>query len=117
MNKILGSKASSLAFHLDGNYLAVRLTNGILLIHDSKIKKLNYGTYREKFDLPKLDIVIDSNESKGAIISVRFFARDDILAVRFDNEKLPAAGELRSIKFDVSFTQLYSNRHSSKALN
>ena len=118
LTKNLGAKASAVAFHPDGDFLAVGLTNGVLFILDSKMKKLNYGTYQEEFDLPTLDIIMNPKESKGAIICARFSARGDFLAVSYDNEKVSSvAGELRSTKFDASFTQLYVNRHSPKALN
>ena len=82
------------------------------------MKKLNYGTYQDEFDLPSLDIIMNPKESKGAVICIKFSARGDFLAVSFDNEKVSASiGELRATKFDTSFVQLYVNRHSSKAMN
>ena len=82
------------------------------------MKKLNYGTYQEEFDLPTLDIIMNPKESKGAIVCIRFSARGDFLAVSYDNEKVGAtAGELRSTKFDTSFVQLFVNRHSAKAMS
>ena len=42
-NSFIG--ATSVAFHPDGDFLAIGLNNGVLLILDSKMKKLNYGTY------------------------------------------------------------------------
>jgi hypothetical protein len=82
------------------------------------MKKLNYGTYEEEFDLPSLDIIMNPKESKGAVVCIKFSSRGDFLAVSYDNEKISGtAGELRTTKFDASFVQLFVNRHSSKALN
>lgn len=82
------------------------------------MKKLNYGTYEEEFDLPSLDIIMNPKESKGAIVCIKFSSRGDFLAVSYDNEKISGTvGELRTTKFDASFVQLFVNRHSSKALN
>lgn len=118
LTKNLGAKATSVAFHPDGDFLSVGLPNGILLLLDSKMKKLNYGTYEEEFDLPSLDIIMNPKESKGAVIAIKFSSRGDFLAVSFDNEKVSGtAGDIRSSKFDSSFVQLYVNRHSSKALS
>jgi hypothetical protein len=89
-----------------------------MLILDSKMKKLNYGTYQEEFDLPSLDIIMNPKEAKSAILAMRFSARGDFLAVSYDNEKMSnAAVESRATKFDTSFVLLYVNRHSSKSMN
>lgn len=98
--------------------MAVGLNNGIFLLLDSKMKKLNYGTYQEEFDLPSLDIIMNPKESKGAVLCIRFSIRGDYLAVSYDNEKTGGrSGELRTTKFDASFVQLYVNRHSAKSLD
>jgi hypothetical protein len=42
-------KASCLDFSPDGAYLAVGMNNGYILILDSYVKKLNYGTFSEEY--------------------------------------------------------------------
>ena len=47
--KNLGTQATCLAFSPDGSYLAVGLVNGVFLLLESKIEKLNFGTYAEEY--------------------------------------------------------------------
>ena len=49
ISKNLGTQATSLNFSPDGSFLAVGLVNGVFLILDSKVEKLNFGTYMEEF--------------------------------------------------------------------
>lgn len=41
----LGAKATAIAYHPDGDFLAVGMANGILLLLEAKTKKMNFGTY------------------------------------------------------------------------
>ncbi|MBK8156510.1 MAG: hypothetical protein IPK55_11185 [Streptococcus sp.] len=34
-----------MAYHPDGDFLAVGMANGILLLLEAKTKKMNFGTY------------------------------------------------------------------------
>lgn len=83
----LGAWATAIAYHPDGDYLAVGMENGILLLLEAKTKKMNFGTYQEEFDKPSLDIIMNPKESKGAVICIKFSSRGDFMAVSFDNEK------------------------------
>ena len=47
--KNLGTQATCLSFSPDGSYLGVGLVNGVFLILDSKVEKLNFGTYLEEY--------------------------------------------------------------------
>ena len=47
VTKNLGTQATSLCFSPDGCYLAVGLVNGVFLLLESMIEKLNFGTYME----------------------------------------------------------------------
>jgi WD40 repeat protein len=78
--------ANCLAFSPDGNFLAVGLINGVFLLLDSKIEKLNFGTYMEEFHPPNLDVVMSPKESKTAVIGLKFSFKGDYLAVSYDNE-------------------------------
>jgi WD40 repeat protein len=85
MSKNLGAQASCLAFSPDGSFLAVGLVNGIFLLLDSKIEKLNFGTYMEDFHPPTLDSVMSPKESKTAVLCIKFSFKGDFLAISFDN--------------------------------
>ena len=78
--------ATCLAFSPDGNFLAVGLINGVYLLLDSKIERLNFGTYMEEFHPPNLDVVMSPKESKTAVISLKFSFKGDYLVVSYDNE-------------------------------
>jgi hypothetical protein len=45
MTRNLGAKATAIAYHPDGDFLAVGMANGILLLLEAKTKKMNFGTY------------------------------------------------------------------------
>lgn len=45
LSKSLGTQASSLAFSPDSSFLIVGLVNGVMLVLESKIEKLSFGTY------------------------------------------------------------------------
>jgi hypothetical protein len=78
--------ATCLTFSPDGNFLAVGLINGVFLLLDSKIERLNFGTYMEEFHPPNLDVVMSPKESKTAVICVKFSFKGDYLVVSYDNE-------------------------------
>lgn len=72
VSKSLGSQATSLCFSPDGSFLAVGLVNGIFLLLESKIEKLNFGTYIEEYRPPTLDVIMSPKESRSAILAIRF---------------------------------------------
>jgi hypothetical protein len=82
----LGAQATSLAFSPDGAYLAVGLLNGVMLVLEAKIGRLNFGSYMEEYSLPTLDVKMSPKEAKSAVIAIRFSFRGDFLAVTFNNE-------------------------------
>ncbi len=86
MSKNLGTQASCLVFSPDGNYLAIGLVNGVFLLLDSKIIKLNFGTYMEDFQPPTLDVIMSPKESKACILKAKFSFKGDYLAISYDNE-------------------------------
>jgi WD40 repeat protein len=86
VSKNLGTQATCLSFSPDGSFLAVGLINGVFLLLDSKIEKLNFGTYMEEFHPPSLDVVMSPKESKTAVINIKFSFKGDFLAVSYDNE-------------------------------
>ena len=47
MSKNLGTQATSLAFSPDGTSLIIGLINGVLLVLESRVEKLAFGTYME----------------------------------------------------------------------
>lgn len=57
-----------------------------MLVLDSKIDKLNFGTYMEEYTLPTLEVLISPKESKSSIVCIRFSFKGDFLAVSFNNE-------------------------------
>ena len=85
VSKNLGTQATCLSFSPDGSFLAVGLINGVFLLLDSKIEKLNFGTYMEEFHPPSLDVVMSPKESKTAVINIKFSFKGDFLAISFDN--------------------------------
>ena len=86
MCKNIGAQATSLSFSPDGSFLAIGLVNGLFLILNSKIEKLNFGTFMEDFTPPKLDLEMSPKESKSAVLMVKFSNNGDFLAVSYDNE-------------------------------
>ena len=86
ISKNLGTQATCLDFSPDGRYLAVGLVNGVFLILESYIERLNFGTYMEEFSLPTLKVVMCPKESKSSIIAVRFSYKGDFLAISYNNE-------------------------------
>ncbi len=76
-----------MAFSPDGSFLAVGLINGVFLILDAKVEKMNFGTYLEEFHPPTLDVVMSPKESKTAVITMRFSFKGDFLAISYDNEQ------------------------------
>lgn len=66
--------------------MAVGLINGVFLLLDSKIEKMNYGTYMEDYKSPSLDIVMSPKESKTSVISIKFSFKGDFIAISYDNE-------------------------------
>ena len=75
-----------MAFSPDGSYLAVGLVNGVFLLLESKIEKLNFGTYMEEYQAPTLDVIMSPKESKSAVIAIKFSYKGDFLAISYDNE-------------------------------
>lgn len=122
ISKNLGVPATCLSFSPDGSYLAVGLVTGILLVIDSKIEKLNFGTYMEDFNPPSLDVMMTSKESKSAILCCKFSNKGDFLAVSYDNEQRiedptktnPLSQKVNTDKKETSFVLMYVNRQSSR---
>lgn len=119
VSKYLGAQATSLGFSPDGSYLIVGLLNGVLLVLDAKIGRLNFGSYMEEFSLPSLDVKMSPKEAKAAVIAIRFSYRGDFMAVSFNNETR-IIGQQKDNKgaelgaFEQSFVMIYVNRISSK---
>jgi hypothetical protein len=57
-----------------------------MLVLESKIEKLNYGTYLEEYTLPSLEVLISPKEAKSTVICMKFSYKGDFLAVSFNNE-------------------------------
>jgi len=64
----------------------VGLINGVMLVLESKIDKLNFGTYLEEYTLPSLEVLISPKEAKAGIVCMKFSYKGDYLAVSFNNE-------------------------------
>ena len=62
------------------------LINGLMLILESKIDKLNFGTYMEEYTLPSLKVLILPKEAKARIVCMKFSYKCDYLVVSFNNE-------------------------------
>jgi WD40 repeat protein len=87
VSKNLGTQATCLSFSPDGNFLAVGLINGVFLLLESKVEKLNFGTYMEEYHPPSLDVIMSPKESKTAILNIKFSFRGDFIAISYDNEQ------------------------------
>lgn len=115
VSKNLGTQASCLSFSPDGSFLVVGLVNGVFLLLDSKIEKLNFGTYKEDFHPPSLDIIMTTKEAKTSIITVKFSFKGDFIAISYDNEQLGEEVNLKEgDKQDTAFVLLYVNRLSTR---
>ena len=66
--------------------MAVGLANGVLLLMDSQIERMNYGTYIEEYSMPSLNVVMCPKEAKASIVCVKFSYLGAFLAVSFNNE-------------------------------
>ena len=84
--KNLGTQATCLDFSPDGKFLAVGLVNGVFLLMESEIERMNYGTYKEEYSLPSLNVSMCPKEAKASIVAVKFSYKGDFLAVSYNNE-------------------------------
>ena len=91
VSKYLGTQATSIQFSPDGSYLIVGLINGVMLVLEAKVEKLNFGTYMEEYSMPTLEVVMSPKEAKAAVVCLKFSYRGDYLAVSFNNEYRPEA--------------------------
>ena len=66
--------------------MVVGLINGVMLVLESKIEKLNFGTYLNEYTLPALEVIMSPKVAKSAIIALKFSYKGDYLAVSFNNE-------------------------------
>ena len=66
--------------------MVVGLVNGVMLVLESKIEKLNFGTYMNEYTLPALEVIMSPKVCKSAIIAIKFSYKGDYLAVSFNNE-------------------------------
>lgn len=114
-----------MSFSPDGSFLAVGLVNGFFLILESKIEKLNYGTYMEEYRPPTLEVLMSPKESKSAVIAIKFSYRGEFIAISYDNEHKAAEStnvskatnpnlSKQGDKRETSFVLLYVNRTSGK---
>ena len=86
VTKNLGTQATCLDFSPDGKYLAIGLVNGVFLLLESHIERLNFGTYMEEFSQPTLAVIMCPKESKSSIINLKFSYKGDFLVVSYNNE-------------------------------
>ena len=86
VSKNLGTQATCLDFSPDGKFLAVGLQNGVFLLLDSAIEKMNFGSYLDEYIAPTLGVVMCPKDSKSAVVTLRFSNHGDFLAVSFNNE-------------------------------
>lgn len=86
LSKSLGTQASCLTFSPDSSFLVVGLVNGVMLVLESKIEKLNFGTYMQEYTLPALEVIMSPKVSRASIIALKFSYKGDFLAVSFNNE-------------------------------
>jgi hypothetical protein len=66
--------------------LVIGLINGVMLVLESKIGKMNFGSYMEEYSLPTLDVKMSPKEAKATVIAIKFSFRGDFLAISFNNE-------------------------------
>ena len=66
--------------------MIIGLINGVLLVLESRVEKLNFGTYMEQYTMPTLEVVMSPKEAKAAVVNIKFSYRGDYLAVSFNNE-------------------------------
>lgn len=66
--------------------MIIGLINGVLLVLESRVEKLNFGTYMEQYTMPTLEVVMSPKEAKAAVVTMKFSYRGDYLAVSFNNE-------------------------------
>ena len=57
-----------------------------MLVLETKIQKLNYGTYMQEYTLPALEVIMSPKVSRASIIALKFSYKGDFLAVSFNNE-------------------------------
>ena len=57
-----------------------------MLVLESKVEKLNFGTYLEEYTLPALEVIMSPKVSRASIISIKFSYKGDFMAVSFNNE-------------------------------
>ena len=94
VSKNLGTQATCLCFSPDGSFLAIGLINGVFLLLDCKIEKLNFGTYMEEYHPPTLDVIMSPKESKTAITTIKYSFKGDFLAISYDNEQKEGDSEV-----------------------
>ena len=86
VSKNLGTQATCLDFSPDGRFLAVGLVNGVFLLLESHIERMNFGTYMEEYSPPKLGVVMCPKEAKAPVVALKFSYDGSYLAVSFNNE-------------------------------
>ena len=64
----------------------VGLVNGVMLVLESKIEKLSFGTYMQEYTLPALEVIMSPKVARASIIAIKFSYKGDFLAVSFNNE-------------------------------
>ena len=86
LSKSLGTQASALAFSGDGSFLVIGLVNGVMLVLESKIEQLQFGTYLQEYTLPALEVIMSPKVARASIVALKFSYKGDFLAVSFNNE-------------------------------
>lgn len=66
--------------------MAVGLVNGVFLLLEAHIERMNFGTYMEEYTLPTLGVVMCPKDAKSSIINIKFSYKGDFLVVSFNNE-------------------------------
>ena len=123
VSKYLGAQATSLAFSPDSSYLIVGLLNGVLLVLEARIGKLNFGSYMEEFELPSLNVVMSPKEAKAAVVAIKFSYRGDYMAISYNNESRKGQADFKEAKaaelgaLEPSFVLIYLNKNSTKNTN